>query len=203
MLLPFMVRLGAVVVSRCDVCFLSNSHFSYEWFTYVTNAAQVNPIWEKTSIFSAIIRQKVFIQGDWGEHERGEMQKTAFTNFTGQWRLNTWWIHIERSYSTGNCTPQIQKIMQFKWQRQQFLLLRNGKKTRNEDRENCSVWEKIRGSVNRATFEVLLFKLLCSHSGSSLEKWNFPSCQGEDCFVCTGKSNRRTINEIGRKNMRK
>lgn len=128
MLLPFMVRLGAVVVSRCDVCFLSNSHFSYEWFTYVTNAAQVNPIWEKTSIFSAIIRQKVFIQGDWGEHERGEMQKTAFTNFTGQWRLNTWWIHIERSYSTGNCTPQIQKIMQFKWQRQQFLLLRNGKK---------------------------------------------------------------------------
>lgn len=110
MLLPFMARLGAVVVSRCDVCFLSNSHFSFEWFTYVTNAAQVNPIWEKTSIFSAIIRQKVFIQGDWGEHERGEMQKTAYTNFTGQWRLNTWWIHIERSYSSGNCTPQIQKL---------------------------------------------------------------------------------------------
>lgn len=56
------------------------------------------------------------------KHEWKEMQKTAFTNFTGQWWLNTWWIHIEQS-QLNRKLHSTKENMQSVWPKQLFLLL--------------------------------------------------------------------------------
>lgn len=106
------------VDSRYDICFLSNFPFFFsndsrtvsKWCTSQSHLGEWRQFFHcyhktKNCLFKTVEEAQIC----------EEMQKTAFTNFTGHWRLNTWWTRIERSYSTGNCTLENSKNMQFKW----------------------------------------------------------------------------------------